>query len=382
MKKRLISAVIAIILCIALSVVAFADANPLINPVEYDSAAMPHYGDGIYNYTSYSALYADGGNYYRSATWVETKNHVNVPAGKMKAYARLFDASGAVKKESGEFINTEDTYFLFAATSSLFFSGGIYSQGKVSLWNGDRFVTEDINPTVTIGNSSRIAYQLIDGKYSVNSNGKTYGSALFAETVGYEPELIYAIGTNRQRGFIKQEDITPADTSTPEKALAYMKTRPEKYTIPLYDLEEEVIGEFEISADFVTASTLEEAKEIMLTRGVNTYSGPVEQTSLVNGKFPVNINGETYGNGLMAIEVGHSPDLLSAYGTNNQKGYIKESDIRYCPEDATAQEVYEWFTSQPTAYEIPLYDFQGNVIGAFLVERGTLTDKEIEAKIH
>lgn len=381
MKKRLISAVIAIILCIALSVVAFADASG--NPVEYDSVAKEYYGKGNYNYSAYSALYEDGGNYYRAATWVETIGHGSVPAGKMKAESRLYSGTGIILQESGEVSNKETTYFMFAATSRAYSRSGAWSWGTVKLYNGTNFVSDELEKTDVIGALAySLSYQLTDDEYPVNSNGKTYGSAVLSEIVGYEPDLIYAMGTKGQLGFIKQEDITPADTDTPEKALAYMETRPEKYTIPLYNLEEEVIGEFEISADFVTASTLEEAKEIMLTRGVNTYSGPVEQTSLVNGKFPVNINGETYGNGLMAIEVGHSPDLLSAYGTNDQKGYIKESDIRSCPEDATAQEVYEWFTSQPTSYEIPLYDFQGNVIGAFLVERGTLTDKEIEAKIH
>lgn len=374
MKKRLISAVLAIILCIALSVVALA---------EYNSPVKKYYGTGNYSYTAYSTLYDDGSNYYRAATWVETMDHLNVPKGSMKAYARLYSASGAILKESGEFSNVEETYFMFAATEKKYSGEGTYSCGKVSLYNGSNYVNDELEKTETIGTLAyNLSYQLIDDEYPVNRNGNTYGSAVLSEIVGYEPELIYAIGTKGQQGFVKQEDIAPPDTDTPEKAVAYMETRPETYTIPLYNLQEEVIGEFEISAEFVTVSTLEEAKEILAAKRENTYSGAVEQTTLINGEFPVNINGETYGNGLMAYEVGHDPDLMAAVGTNGQKGYIRDSDIRRSPNNATPQEVYEWFISQPASYYIPLYDFQGNVIGSFLVARGNLSDKEIETKIH
>lgn len=349
------------------------DASQMI--VEYDSAIKNCYGANNCSYTAYSALYADRDHYYRAATWIQTMGG-NVPAGSMRANTRLYNASGALLKESGMVSNIEETYFLAAAIDSVYSGNGAFSKGKVELYNGDHYEALSLYKTEAIGGSGA------ELSYQINSNGKTYGSAALSEIVGYEPELIYAIGTEGQQGFVKREDIKAPDMDSPEEAVAYMQTRPETYMIPLYDLEEKVVGEFEISAEYVSFYTLKEAKEALNVKRGNTYSGPVEQTELINGNFPVNINGETYGNGLMAIEVGHSPDLLSAWGTNGQKGYIKQSDIRSCPEDATPQEVYEWYTSQPKSYEIPLYDFQGNIIGSFLVERGALTDKEIEAKIH
>lgn len=45
----------------------------------------------------------------------------------------------------------------------------------------------------------------------------------------------------------------------------------------------------------------------------------VEQTSLINGNFPKNVRGETYGTALMAEVVGEMPDLQAAIGTDGQE---------------------------------------------------------------
>ena len=66
MKKRVLSLMLATVMCMALAVTA--------NAVEYDSSISRYYGTGNCSYTAYSALYADGGSRYRAATWVETMN--------------------------------------------------------------------------------------------------------------------------------------------------------------------------------------------------------------------------------------------------------------------------------------------------------------------
>ena len=75
MKKRVLSLMLATVMCMALAVTA--------NAVEYDSSISRYYGTGNCSYTAYSALYADGGSRYRAATWVETMNGGNVAAGNM-----------------------------------------------------------------------------------------------------------------------------------------------------------------------------------------------------------------------------------------------------------------------------------------------------------
>ena len=104
----------------------------------------------------------------------------------------------------------------------------------------------------------------------------------------------------------------------------------------------------------------------------------VEQTSLINGNFPKNVRGETYGTALMAEVVGKMPDLQAAIGTNDQEGYVRTSDLSH-PKFETPQDALEWQKTQPDSYYIPLYDFQGNEIGSFLRERNNLTIAEMDA---
>lgn len=85
--------------------------------------------------------------------------------------------------------------------------------------------------------------------YPVNQNGETYGNDLMAQNLGYEPDLMAAIGTEGQEGYVREEDFPGADVTTPEKAVAYMehlKSLPSPHTIPLYDQEGDVIGEFRV----------------------------------------------------------------------------------------------------------------------------------------
>ena len=298
----------------------------------------------------------------------------------MGANARLYNASGRLLKETGMMYNTTNYYFQVASISTgVSSSSGAYSQGEVDLYNGDHFISDTLNATEIVGAARALAYQLDDGNYPVSSNGKTYGSALLSEIVGYEPELISAIGTNGQAGYVRSDDVKKPDIENPKEAMIYMQARPEVYTVPLYNLQEEVIGEFAIGGAMdVTGYSLEEAKEkIALGEGEASVL-PVEQMTLINGNFPKNVHGETYGNGLMANEVGKKPDLQAAIGTDGQEGYVRTSDLSH-PKFETPQDAIEWQKNQPNSYYIPLYDFQGNEIGSFLIERNNLTIAEMEA---
>ncbi len=71
-----------------------------------------------------------------------------------------------------------------------------------------------------------------------NESGQTYG----AEWV--QPDLIYAVGTNEERGYVKDEDLNKT-FDTPEEAVAWTLSHTEPYTIPLYDSDGKTqIGEF------------------------------------------------------------------------------------------------------------------------------------------
>ena len=78
---------------------------------------------------------------------------------------------------------------------------------------------------------------------------------------------------------------------------------------------------------------------------------------LVDGKYPVNEKGETYGPGNISDIAGSSPDLIQAVATNGAEGYIRYDDMYgfLQEEDGVQPEI------------IPVYDLEGNQIGEFKI---------------
>ena len=114
------------------------------------------------------------------------------------------------------------------------------------------FVVGTAAPADTVRGSEVPAFYAIldeNGEYPRTASGKTYGSRTLSRYVGYEPELISAVGLDGTRGYIKKSDWEP-EINNPEEALAYMEKMaqiPEGYLdVPLYDLEENVIGTFRV----------------------------------------------------------------------------------------------------------------------------------------
>jgi ABC-type transport system involved in multi-copper enzyme maturation permease subunit len=87
-------------------------------------------------------------------------------------------------------------------------------------------------------------------KYSVNKNGQTYGSSLYATSPSEEPDLIKAYGVDGTLGYVKKTDLYGDMPKTPEEAIARQqrnKVLGSTRTIPLYDeTGEKVIGVFEL----------------------------------------------------------------------------------------------------------------------------------------
>lgn len=89
---------------------------------------------------------------------------------------------------------------------------------------------------------------------------------------------------------------------------------------------------------------------------------------LVDGDYPRNSKGETYGAEPNAFYVGCQPDLIAAEGQGGVAGYVRESDMpgqAYL--DAGDYAGYSaWLAEDPGPHAIPLYDSEGAVIGTFL----------------
>ena len=76
-----------------------------------------------------------------------------------------------------------------------------------------------------------------DGTYPVNTAGETYGSVLLADMVGEDPDLISATNQKGVDGYIRVADVP---TINPAVSTAAVQM------IPLYDMNGNVIGSFEL----------------------------------------------------------------------------------------------------------------------------------------
>ena len=84
--------------------------------------------------------------------------------------------------------------------------------------------------------------------------------------------------------------------------------------------------------------------------------------TLVNGDYPRNSTGESYGPSSLANYVGYNPDLTAALGTRGEAGYVRDADSAALP-SLPAE-------TCPHEFMVPLYDSEGTVIGEFVVGCG------------
>ncbi|MDE6454727.1 MAG: hypothetical protein K2L38_02180, partial [Dysosmobacter sp.] len=72
-------------------------------------------------------------------------------------------------------------------------------------------------------------------------------STTLAPIVGHEPDLISVRGVGGVRGYVRNEELNP-DINSPAEYQAYLAALEAKnWRLPVYDLEGNVIGEFELS---------------------------------------------------------------------------------------------------------------------------------------
>ena len=90
-------------------------------------------------------------------------------------------------------------------------------------------------------------------------------------------------------------------------------------------------------------------------RAENPELWELADKALVDGEYPVNANGETYGNYSLRELVGYAPDLVLAVNEDGVQGYVRNTDT---PVMALSE-------NGESSAAIPLYDKDGNVIGTF-----------------
>lgn len=136
------------------------------------------------------------------------------------------------------------------------------------------FITKDSTPDMTyvqkeceVGNwdllpdfkQKQANETLVDGDYPRNSKGETYGHSSLAHYVGYHPDLVRAKGTHGELGYTRETDVYALPHNLPADQC------PHEFTVPLYDSEGNVIGEFPVGCGghFSGGMTIDEAKEAL-----------------------------------------------------------------------------------------------------------------------
>nr|WP_325185748.1 M56 family metallopeptidase [uncultured Oscillibacter sp.] len=83
-----------------------------------------------------------------------------------------------------------------------------------------------------------------------------------------------------------------------------------------------------------------------------------QMATLVDGDYPKNSRGETYGEDVIADYVGYYPDLCETIGDHNKEGYVTYEDFHV---KAASRHLLE--AECPHEFSIPLYDKEHNQIG-------------------
>lgn len=95
----------------------------------------------------------------------------------------------------------------------------------------------------------------------------------------------------------------------------------------------------------------------------------MEEKYLVNGAYPRNSRGETYGPSYFNRDLGE-PDLIAAMNDNRTEGYISKAEnlLPHISNPEEANAYMNWREENKiSGHWIPLYDKEHNVIGNFLV---------------
>lgn len=109
-------------------------------------------------------------------------------------------------------------------------------------------------------------------KYPVNQSGQTYGSSLYSQLYGGEPDLISAVNQDRVTGYVLKSDLDGPMPKTREEAIAMMKKSQENggRTIPLYAADgKTILGEYKIDPPMIEEFRVNELDTKMFESGLN-----------------------------------------------------------------------------------------------------------------
>lgn len=211
------------------------------------SPYTPLYANGL-NYNARSILYDDGGGTYRVGADIQTTNGAVMKRNSVGLMPQLISSRGdVIATAAGKLNNTEDSFLYYNPDRSYGASGAVACLAWVSFDGGYRYDYR-LHETNVAGYSRSADWEAQiavlaettlteDGAYPVNAAGETYGSVLLADMAGQNPDLVSATNQKGVAGYIRIADVP---TIGPDVSVAAIQA------IPLYDMNGNVIGSFEI----------------------------------------------------------------------------------------------------------------------------------------
>lgn len=242
-KTRLFSKIAAMALVVVMVCCVGASAYGAAT-----SQTMTIQGRDGKTYIGYTELYEDSSTNFRGSAWVRTSDYSTVSSPSLGCRAGLaYGDSGEIFFEGDWSFKSSDDYFHNVVTPQQYFRYCVFSVGWAIVGASD---VKRLPDSPMRGNSifrsadaevvlSALAENTLteDDAYPVNAAGETYGSILLADMVGEDPDLLAAVNQDGVSGYIRNDDILRTDRIVPEGAVN---------SIPLYDMDGNVIGSFEI----------------------------------------------------------------------------------------------------------------------------------------
>ena len=212
-------------------------------------------------YSSYSSFYAnglsfngrsvlcdDGGGVYRVGGEIETANGAAMGRGTIGLMPQLISSRGDILANPGKRLNNSEDSFFFYPPVSYGASGAVACLAWASVNGGRDYIRLHETNVAGYSRSADLEAQIAvlaettlteDGAYPVNAAGETYGSVLLADMAGQNPDLVSATNQKGVDGYIRISDVPTIGLD--ESAAAIQ-------AIPLYDMNGDVIGSFELEA--------------------------------------------------------------------------------------------------------------------------------------
>ncbi len=351
MKKKIVSMGLAVMMCMSLCISASA-ANS-----SKDSDKSPVIVNGT-DCSIWSTIF-ENNNKYRAATWIQTDDNSVISAGSVKIQSFMYDSTGELDSSSESVLQSDYNFHVaytdFRAASDYAYGNGIVNV-KNSAGSWKRHDTEDtpyyyLQKTMLIDS---LKDTLRDGKFPQNSYGETYGSMMMKDVTGQIPEMIAAKGYNGESGYVKQSDLL-ADSD------AVVNMKHVGRVIPLYDLNGNEIGTFMVrfndSTEIIGMNMDEVRAKLEDGRIEDPILWDLAEKTLINGAYPTNADGETYGHPKLRKMVGYMPDLIQASNEDGLRGYVRHTD----------EPIMKMSDNGEKKYVCPLYDQNGGIIGEFEV---------------